>query len=173
MKARDIDAAINSVIKAKRKIDEMNSKYPIRYVEELKQVGESVISRWYASYEPIYYKRTGSLYDAYHVTLNGTDYSVEFDDSLLKDETIFVNSFIYGYHGGAYKGEGHPNPGIPYWKTPFPKFKYWGRPAKLTMSPYQSMVTQMKKKIKEIDREKQREFDNIMNKVQKAIDRLQ
>jgi len=186
MRTRDIISAIKNVKKAKIKIERMNKIYPKRYAEELYLIGDNVITQWYSSYNPIFYNREGRLYKAFKVRLHGTEYSVDFDSSFIGNNIIFENSFMQGYHGGAYKGTikikdefgkiiktiPHPHPGIPYWLTPFPQFTEWGRPAKRSFSPYTRMVSEMNKKIKEIDDEKQAEFDTIMLKVEKAINRL-
>ena len=172
MKTRDIIAAIKSVENAKLKLEKMNKVYPKKYKEELEEVGKSVVAQWYATYDPIFYRRGGSLYHAFKVYLNGLDYGVDFDYRFIGNEIIFENSFMQGYHGGAIGGEEHPHPGIPYWRTPIPSFTDWGRPAKRSFSPYSRMVSEMNKKIKEIDEEKQREFDNVINRVEKAILKL-
>ena len=52
---------------------------------------------------------------------------------------IYINSFVEGFHGGAIDGEGHPNPGIPYWRKPEPDYPYWGMPAIRSSSPYDSI----------------------------------
>ncbi len=189
MRRRDIVAVINSALKAKEKIKIMNKIYPQKYYDALCEIGESVITEWYSKYPPIMYDRIGSLYNAFTVELDGTEYSVEFNSDLMereKSDLIFQNSFINGYHGGASKGtirkkdqfgnviyeEPHPHPGIPYWQTPIPQFGHWGRPARRDFSPYRKMVDKMNKKISEIDSEKQKEYDDIIEKVEKAINRL-
>lgn len=177
MRIRDINAAINCVQKAITKIEKLNKLYPQRYKEELEEVGNSVIDQWYETYDPIVYERTGSLYNAFKVTLNGTDYNVSFDSSFIGNKIIFYNSFMEGYHGGAKSGktkfgEPHPAPGIPYWKTPIPEFTHWGRPAMRSFSPYTRMMSEMKKRIKQIDKEKQDEFDSIMAKVRRAVEKI-
>lgn len=177
MKTRDIIAAINAVKKAKTKLEKMNEKYPKLYKEELEETGKHVIAEWYASYNPIYYNRNRSLYHAFRVNLDGLNYSVDFDAAFIGNEIIFENSFMEGYHGGARSGvtelgEPHPAPGIPYWKTPIPEFTHWGRPALRSFSPYTRMTAEMNKVIKKIDKEKQQEFDGIIEKASKAIEKL-
>lgn len=189
MRRRDIIATIRSIDKAKEKIKDMNKRYPKKYQEELYLIGDNVITQWYSKYNPIMYDRIGSLYKAFKVTLYDDEFAVDFDPSFMerdKSSLIFENSFMQGYHGGADKGtiikkdengtvlytESHPQPGIPYWQTPIPEFGHWGRPAKRSFSPYTKMVSEMNKKIKEIDDEKQKEFDGIIEKVEKAINRL-
>lgn len=178
MKIRDIERAINAVNNAKKRLDKMNEKYPKMYKNDLEEIGKSVIAHWYGTYDPIYYDRKMDLRNAWRVNLNGLDYSVDFDASLMEfnhrvsNEYIFENSFMHGYHGGAINGDGHPNPGIPYWRTPFPELTYWGSPAVRSFSPYSRMVFEMKRRIKEIDNQKQNEFDSVIAKVQRAIDKL-
>lgn len=184
MKTRDIERAINATIKAKSKIEKMNMIYPKLYYNELNEIGKHVISKWYATYEPIYYHRQMSLKHAYDVKLHGTDYSVVFDSSLISsfqhhqdNDYIYQIAFIEGYHGGdtfggESKGSPHPHPGIPYWRTPFPYFTSWGRPAKRSWSPYYEMVNQMNNAIKKLDNKKQKEFDEIIKNVQAAINRI-
>lgn len=172
MKTRDILNAIKSVEKAKKKFDKMNKVYPQKYKDELQEIGRSVISEWYGTYDPIYYDRQMGLKHAWTVILKGTNYNVYFGASLMNTSYnestnwIFKNSFIGGYHGGSRHN------GIPYWRTPYPEFTAWGRPALRSFSPYTRMVSEMNRKIKEIDKEKQDEFDKEVAKVQRAIDRL-
>lgn len=173
MRIRELESAILEIQKAKKSFEEMNKKYPKKYAEELYLVGDNIITEWYSQYDPIFYERSGSLYNAFKVNLNGVNYSVEFDSSFIDgNELIFQNSFIEGYHGGAKSGENHPSPGIPYWRTPIPQFTEWGRPAKRSFSPYIRMIQEMNKKIKEIDKEKQEEYDKIIEKVEKKINKL-
>ena len=173
MRIRDIKSAINSVQRAKKKVEEINKKYPKKYKQELEFIGDYVITDWYSAYDPIYYDRLGRLYDAYKVELNGLNYEVIFDSSLIGgNDLIFENSFMSGYHGGSSKGKNHPAPGIPYWRTPHPFYSEWGRPALRSFSPYTRMVSEMNKLIKKIDKEKQNEFNKEIAKVQRAINRL-
>lgn len=172
MKTRDILDAIKTVEKAIKKIDLMNKKYPLIYKEELERVGDHVITDWYSTYDPIIYDRYGGLYKAFTVQLKGTIYSVYFGATLMDNvyhqsvNWIFKNSFIEGYHGGSRHN------GIPYWRTPYPELSNWGKPAKRSFSPYYRMINEMNKKIQEIDKTKQNEYDDVMKKVKKSIYRL-
>ena len=172
MRTRDAIAAIKAIDKAINKIEKMNKKYPKMYKDELERVGDHIITEWYSKYDPIFYDRYGGLYNAFVVRLTGTNYSVYFGSSLMKDvynqsvNWIYKNSFIEGYHGGSRHN------GIPYWRTPYPNYTAWGRPALRSFSPYYRMVKEMNKKIKEIDKLKQDEFDSVLNRVKKSINRL-
>lgn len=172
MRTRDIITAINAVDKAIKKVEIMNRKYPQLYKEELERVGECVVTDWYSRYDPIIYNRYGGLYKAFSVRLKGLNYYVYFGASLMDDvynqstNWIYKNSFIEGYHGGSRHN------GIPYWRTPHPEYTDWGRPAIRSFSPYYKMVNEMNKKIKEIDKLKQNEFDEVMKRVKRSIYRL-
>lgn len=178
MKIRELKQVLHVVEDAKKKIEKMNEVYPKRYYDELNEIGLDVVTRWYASYEPFTYNRHLGLKKAFRVDLNGLDYRVDFSPEYMDDvydvskEYIYENSFVEGYHGGARDGFDHPNPGIPYWRTPYPQLSNWGRPAKKSMSPYYTMRRRMQDKIMEIDREKQTEFDKIISRVQKSVNRL-
>lgn len=177
MRTRDIQAVMNKIIWAKKQFEKMNEKYPKKYAEELYLVGDNVITEWYSTYDPIFYNRSGSLYNAFKIDIGKDNGNIEFDSSLMGgNDIIFENSFMNGYHGGAIKGPGHPNPGIPYWRTPIQpierRFKEWGRPALRSFSPYYRMISKMNKKIKEINKEKQKEYDEISDKVEKLIKKL-
>ena len=190
MRIKEIKQVISVVEDAKKKIEKMNNTYPKKYHDELQEIGLDVVTRWYASYEPFMYERTLGLKKAFDVKLEGTNYRVDFSPDLMDDvyevekEYIYENSFVGGYHGGAIDGPGHPNPGIPYWRTSHFynygeatdrtgwRYDGWGRPAKKSPSPYHMMKGRMQKKIKEIDREKQEEFDKIVDRVKKSVNRL-
>lgn len=180
MRIRDLYRALNAVVRAKSKIEKMNEKYPKLYKEELDEIGKSVIAQWYAKYDPIYYHRDRSLYHTYDISLEGTLLTVDFDQEYMDqyinreyNEWIYENSFEHGYHGGGIPGgkkDGGDN--IPYWRTPFPELTSWGRPAKLSFSPFNRMYKLMDKKIKEINRQKQNEFDQIVAPVERALKKI-
>lgn len=170
MRIRDIEEVIRVVQDAKQKLEKMNVTYPKKYVSEIDEIAKSVISSWYATYDPIYYDRQMNLKHAYKVGIeNETDWYIEFGADLMGGEDadiVYENSFIEGYHGGRDKD------GTPYWRTPYPYFTEWGRPAVKSFSPYIKINSQINSKIKEIDTEKQKEFDAIIARVQKSVDRL-
>lgn len=142
-----IDATINEIEKIIKK------DLPKLY-EELNDIGLSVISEWYADYDPpTFYRRTGNLKNAFKVTINAKQILVDYKPEYLDDvynqspEIIFNNAFIGGYHGGSrgmidpnetdvYKQAGHA---IPMWRTPFPEFSFWYEPAVRSFSPMQKI----------------------------------
>ena len=185
MRIRDIERAIHAVERAQNKLIEFDKKYPIKYKKELERVAERTITQWYNSYlTPIVYDRAESLYHAYKIEIIGTDIHIDFDSSYMDEyvgrdvnSLIYENSFVSGYHGGASSGttkngQSHPHPGIPYWKTPIPKFTNWGRPALRSFSPYYRIKNLMDQKIKEIDKEKDREWQKEIDNIKRCISKL-
>lgn len=170
--------AINALKRAKRKIEKMNLKYPNLYKTELDEIGKSVIAQWYASYDPIYYDRTRSLYHAYKIYLDGTKLTVDFDKEYMDEyisrqynEWIYINSFENGYHGGAIpKASGYGK--FPYWRTPFPELTEWGRPALMSFSPFNRISIEMKRKASEITKQKQQEYDKAVAPAIRAIEKI-
>lgn len=178
MRARTLREVLHVVQKAKKDVAKIDEVYPKRYQRELDDIGKTIVADWYKSYDPVFYRRHQSLKHAYRVVLNGTDYEVQFGPELMTEshdvsnEYIYENSFIEGYHGGAREGVGHPNPGIPYWRAPYPALSLWGRPAKRSASPYYRMRHEMENKIKELDKERIGKLNKIMDRVESSVDRL-
>lgn len=179
MRIRDVNRAIKSAIKAKNKIDEMNKKYPELYVKSLDEIGKSIVARWYATYEPIYYDRKRSLYRAYKVVMNNGKLKVLFGKEYIDEfinrqynEWIYENTFKRGYHGGAIPGGMSSGRQKPYWRTPFPELAYWGRPAKLSFSPYNMMCSEMNDEFSKIRSQQIQEYNKIMEKVRKQVSKI-
>lgn len=174
MRRRDIEALIKAIEKGIVKIDKMNKKYPQKYRDEAYMVCDSIITDWYSQYDPIFYNRSGSMYKMFEVKTNGTKLIVDFDGDSLDglNKYIYDIAFVGGYHGGADKGANHPRPGIPWWRTPIPEFSEWGRPAKKSFSPYNRMMIELDKKMTEIDKERQSEYDAIVNKIKSVFMRF-
>lgn len=114
-------------------------------VKDLNKIGRLQVWKWYKSYSPKIYHRKRTLYFGFKVTGGNGELEIYFGSDMMYhvhfvdkyDPTyIFENSFMGGFHGGAISGENHPNPGIPYWRTPPPDYPYWSVPAKHDESPY-------------------------------------
>ena len=178
MRMRDLDRAIKAIEKAQKKIDKMNEKYPKLYQTELDELGKTIIAQWYASYDPIYYQRTRSLYHAFDVSLDGSLLVIDFDREYMDNyisrqynEWIYENSFENGYHGGAIPKDGSRG-NIPYWRTPYPELTRWGRPAIYSFSPFNRLYKEMTRKIKQITEQKQDEFNKVVAPVERAIRKI-
>lgn len=114
-------------------------------IKDLNKIGRLAVWEWYRSYRPKIYHRKKTLYYGFKVTGEkgriqisfGPEemYHVHYVDKI--DPTyVFENSFMGGFHGGATYGENHPDPGVPYWRTPPPNYPYWSFPAAHDVSPY-------------------------------------
>lgn len=129
--------AIRDAMNALRSIDdELNAKYNPKVERKLKYIGNDAVTQFYDSYEPRIYDRSESLFKAYKPIVNEDEWALDVDASYIpssyhgeKNDYIFQNSFLEGFHGGDRNGDNHPNPGEPWWKTPYPIFDHWYIPA--------------------------------------------
>ena len=127
---------------------DMANKYSNKAVKQLNKIARLEVWRWYKSYSPKKYNRKRTLYSAFKITGGNGKISIDLGPEEMykihfvdkQDPSyIYINSFVEGFHGGAIDGEGHPNPGIPYWRKPEPDYPYWGMPAIRSSSPYDSI----------------------------------
>ena len=150
MKNSEIQKAIRILKQCIKTYDDLAEYYTNKTVSDLKDSYGSIVARWYASIyldsrDPHIYQRQRSLYKAYKIQSNGTNITVEYNSKYMDEyehrvsnDYIFENSFVSGFHGGADKGPGHPEPGRPYWKV-WGNYSVWGRPATRSKSPYEQM----------------------------------
>lgn len=134
--------------------NDMADKYSKKAAKDLNKIARLEVWKWYNTYTPKYYNRKRTLYYAFDITgKNGIIkihfgaekmYSAHFVDRISSDY-IFENSFMRGYHGGAISGLEHPNPGIPYWRTPYPIYENWSFPAARDTSPYDKIIKEIRK----------------------------
>lgn len=188
---RDIEALIKATEKAIKGVENINKKYPEKYKDVAYLTCDSIITKWYDSYSPIFYEpyRRGSLYKMFKVELDGRNLIVDIDGEGLDglSRYLYELTFMEGYHGGAKNGTikiknekgdvikeiPHPSPKVPYWKTPFPYYTNWGRPAIKTFSPYNRIMLELSKEMEKIDKEKQEEYDKLVNKMRAIISRFE
>ena len=150
---------------------------------KIRKIHETAIDEFYMSYRPMFYKeRRGSLYNTLLIKREGNELSWDFEPSVMTyrkgsgggENDLFDVVFVQGYHGGAKSDKygSHPNPGMPYWRTPYPKYNKWGKPAEIAeISPLERFNEKMY--IYENNGEYQRDFDNTVGKkVDKAIENL-
>lgn len=91
-----------------------------------------IIDDYYEEYDPIFYGRPSvGLYDLLVIEGNKAGFDTDnigYDPSRAIDieseagfkEYLYDITFRQGYHGGADKGEYHPSPGTPLYRTPQP-----------------------------------------------------
>lgn len=185
--------------KMKVKNDKLTKSFISESSEELNYIAKSAIDKFYESYEPLMYERTYDLYHTYRITVTENEWSIDFDPSFMeewhrvdaKDPTyIFENSFIRGWHGGAISGEGHPNPGVPYWREPinfiegafggklwyFTQDSPWHSPSLMSPSPYKEIVRKsnvyMKVKIARYHSEYNANVDKFRQQMIRNLERI-
>lgn len=141
------------------KITQKEQKMYEEIRDYLDYICRSAIDDFYSDYmpkgsDPIFYTRQYSLYKAYRIIVEDGHFEVDYNWEYMDDEIhgelteyIYNIAFIRGYHGGATSGDGHPASGIPYWRTPFPTFDNWGRPAAISRSPYMVIEEEAQKYI--------------------------
>lgn len=154
MTKRERVALVKFLIRKKKefnKYQEKHEKFKADMISDLDYICRTIVDDFYSDYmpkgsDPIYYVRKYSLYDAYKITINDEAWDVDEGPEYMNKEIhgefteyIYDIAFVRGYHGGATSGDGHPASGIPYWRTPFPTFDSWGRPAAISKSPYMRM----------------------------------
>lgn len=162
------------------KIDEQTNKIEYKYRKEgnktINYIARSVIDEFYGKYDPYYYDRWGDLYNVFKVTVNSKVWKIDYSPSFMKykhdvsNEYIYMLSFEYGYHGGAWKGKDHPEPGVPYYRT-FPTYKTWSRPAKFaSFSPYTEIENRVNKYLDEVNIDMNNEFRESIFPYMKEIE---
>lgn len=126
-----VKKSVEKMRKAEQVLQETNQKLTNKFItqatENLNYIARTAIDKFYEDYEPHWYNRTYDLYNMYRVKVTEDEWSVDFDSTWSETwhrvdaqdpEYIFENSLVRGWHGGAISGEGHPNPGTPYWRLP-------------------------------------------------------
>lgn len=113
------------------------------------KIFNDAVNQFYAAYTPNFYDRHDGLYDVLDMTydqrgivITGDGNKLLFNKSEMHGDRrggdLFNKVFIEGWHGGAessYRGD-HPESGVPYYRKPVGYYKYWGRRAVQTESPY-------------------------------------
>lgn len=106
--------------------------------EDLDSIFTACIDKFYADYDPMFYRREGSLYQTYQLTNRNGVISHSFGPQYMpqayehshrvSNQYIYDQMFLKGYHGGAHTiapdkaeewGE-HPKDGTPWYRTPHP-----------------------------------------------------
>ncbi len=127
-------------------VDSINGNYFSLLEKKANQCIRAGVRQFYAAYHPRYYHRTFSLYSMAKPVISnnvfqlkiGAEYS-EGGHTVGEDE-IYETVFEEGYHGGAKYGIGHPSPGVPRWRKPYPHFTEWGSVARQSKPPYDAIV---------------------------------
>ena len=141
MKQLTVEQLEQKIKEANKKEAEINKKLEERYIKDATKKIRKSINAFYHTYKPIYYHRQWGLRNMFNISANNGRIKMKFDGSFAENnysqgsDYVFNIVFLQGYHGGSDYGEGHPAPGIPYWKTPHPYYTEWSRSAKQSESP--------------------------------------
>lgn len=96
------------------------------------------VSEFYNSYSPEFYGRTGSLYEVMTTIRTDESLTLSFIPSnatvMNNGDTVYGLAFKHGWHGGATAPDG-----VMRYRTPYPYYKHWGRPAVHSSSPYETL----------------------------------
>ena len=183
-------------------MDEASMEFGQYQQSKITELFNNAVSYFYNQYEPVFYKRqgdpntlSGGLYDVLSLKVDEfgqVEYDSPFDlideDRMHKDRegnSLFQKVFMQGWHGGAESiaeskvgtWGAHPNPGVPYYRTPHPKYARWGERAKQSVSPWTTFNTSVRdaesgiilQRFKEIS---QRHNDDAVQKVVQMIPQI-
>jgi len=115
----------------------------------VREIFNDVVQNFYGSYSTTAYDRNESLYDLLQTEVTDDSFSLWFEPGNMTafrsgysgEDGLYDQVFRRGWHGGAGSGDGHPDNGTPYWRTPVPYFTHWGRPAEIApISPLDDMI---------------------------------
>ena len=175
---------IKVVDKTMSDIEKLQSKYDKKFVDDLNDIGNQIISDFYSSYEPHLYRRKGSLHHVFKVKMSKDhvltyEFSEEFLDAdhRVSNDYIYDIAFIKGWHGGASKKEYQWSPVDNqdlYYRAPAPgkgvkAYTRWGRVAERTESPRDRMVEEMDASIEQNLSAMQKELDDITDYLKRHI----
>lgn len=136
---KQLQKDIKEVKDDKTKIkNEVAKEVAAQWYDDLDYIFVSCIDRFYADYNPTFYRREGSLYSTYKLTQKNGIVSWNFGAQYMpqaykhshraSNQYIYDQMFLKGYHGGAHTiaedkveewGE-HPDDGTPWYRTPHP-----------------------------------------------------
>ena len=132
---KDIEEVANNATNIKKDVarEAANQIY-----DDLDYIFVACIDKYYADFDPVFYRREGSLYHTYELTNKngivtrnfGPQYMPQAYDHYhrVSNKYIYEQMFLKGYHGGAHTidpdkveewGE-HPKDGTPWYRTPHP-----------------------------------------------------
>lgn len=187
-KNNDLESAIDDIVNEikRRALDTLRNaqksayaEFYAMYAEKLKQMFNDAIDDFYSDYpDPEFYERKKSLYKLLQIKVEKDGVTVWYEPDEMTtfrngysgEDGLYDQVFRKGWHGGADKiakaKEGkygvHPDTGTPYWRTPVPFYRRWGKKAAVAaISP----LDDMKRRIDEYqEKEMQKDFNKIYSK---------
>ena len=142
MIVKDIDRFLANQETIKSAVRHQIAQYVYQDVQEIFKQG---VDEFYNAYQPKFYKRTNSLYDAYNIYISNQGIDWDAGGHLMSGAHRADNGFIYelafnqGYHGGALGSSA----GV-LWRTPhplhaqrmgMPAYSQWGFAAPQSKAP--------------------------------------
>lgn len=152
-----------------QRLSQITTKYADELRDELNSIAQSAIDDFYDDYTPNTYNRHGDIYNTYKVTVEidefEINYKVDFDPKYMQyhggiKDYLFNIVFEEGWHGGAISGNGHPDPGTPWYRnlgaisqarklgidsSGLSPSSFWLREAERSNSPYETIKSNMNK----------------------------
>lgn len=179
---RDIEKFSRDLQRALKVLDKSINQKPKQLQEDLRDEALSVISRWYAQYDPHKYRRKMSLKKAFKIIRVGVDVSIDYDASYMEDyshhqsnDIIFNNAFVEGYHGGSWgTDKNEVEVDSPHWRTPFLKYSHWDKKeAPQSFSPQEEIDKKSEALIEQYEKEWRHILnDEIITPLKTSYDRL-
>lgn len=165
--------AVKQLIAAKDVVvNKIKPKYDKKAKFALELLGDRAVTQFYDSYSPhVYTNRNEDLFNAYKFSIASDGWILDDSPKFMhgghraKNEVIYTNSFVFGYHGGATKSKkgDHPNPGEPWWKAPVGEWTYWLSPAEQGPSPKKIIDSEFDSVIEPIEHQLADEITNYGN----------
>lgn len=140
-------------VAANKALDEALKDFAPYAESEITNLFKEVIDDFYNDFSPAYYHRSNSMYNIMKVNIHDKKIRIEMSGDALQyrngsgGEMLYQTAFKQGFHGGAPGGPGHPSDGTPYYRTPYPHFIHWGRPASISPSPFEQFKTKYKTEV--------------------------
>lgn len=173
---REAQYFYNALENGLTKLQTLVETKPAKLIEDIDEEAKSIISSWYAKYDPIYYRRNGGLKKAYKIKQDGIDveivYGPEFMETAYHQDTsiIFNNAFVKGYHGGSAGTDSNDETRkAPYWRTPFLYYTEWSYLAKRSFSPQKKIEAAAQKLMDDYEDSWIDELNNIMKPIRKSF----
>ena len=159
-------------------VNKIKPKYDKKAKFALELLGDRAVTQFYDSYSPqVYTNRKEDLFNAYKFFVDSDGWRLDDSPEFMhgghraNNKVIYTNSFVFGYHGGAIKGPGHPHPGEePWWRAPVGEWTYWLSPAEPGTPPKDIIDSEFDSVIEPIEHQL---ADEITNYGDPYLDRVE
>lgn len=160
-------------------------KYAEDLREQLNIIAESTIEDFYDDYLDRKYKPVYDIYNTYKITVEidqfEINYDIDFSPEYMQHHGdlngyLFDIVFVEGWHGGADKGSGHPEPDVPWYRNlsvinkagknykELDPSGFWLRRAERSFSPYEEISNKMDNFISKWEKKYQYDLEQYFKK---------